>query len=172
MLGPWGAAAVLFGAVCLFCLSPAWGLRLSVPLGARRSVGTRLFATEAEPVDVIASQDEFDRATKGSASGVVAVVDFQKSGCKPCIRVAPAFEALARKHYGQDRVKFFKVDADAAAESLRILKSEGIRSVPTFQIWQHGKKVDSIQGAHVDEVEECVQGLLTVQDKQQQQQQQ
>ena len=33
------------------------------------------------------------------------------------------------------------------------MKSMGVRSVPTFHVWAAGEKIDSVQGAHVDEVE-------------------
>ena len=117
-----------------------------------------LAATAEEPIEEIKSQDEFSQATKNSE---VVVVDFQKSHCKPCIRVAPEFQALAKKFYGKG-VLFYKIDADTSKESLAILKSEGIRSVPTFQVWKGGLKLDSIQGAHVDEVEELVENLINV----------
>jgi len=99
---------------------------------------------------------EFEEATKGAASaeGLPSVIDFQKSKCKPCIRVAPEYEALAEKYKGTAR--FFKVDADSSAEALALMKANGIRSVPTFQVWKGGELVDSIQGAHLDELEESL----------------
>jgi len=78
------------------------------------------------------------------------VVDFQKSACKPCIRIAPEFIALSEK-YGSSCM-FFKVDGDGSKEALALLKANGIRSVPTFHVWVKGQRVDMVQGAHLDEV--------------------
>jgi thioredoxin 1 len=33
------------------------------------------------------------------------------------------------------------------------MKREGIRSVPAFHIWKDGKKVDTINGARIEDVE-------------------
>jgi thioredoxin 1 len=136
------------------------------PLATRRQWHLEA-GTAEEPVEELKSQDSFLAVTSKTQSANVIVVDFVKSHCKPCIKVAPEFEKLAKSLYGSG-AEFFKVDADTSKESLAILKSEGIRSVPTFQVWQNGMKVDTIQGAHVDEVEECVQGLLAILAKKQQ----
>lgn len=41
-----------------------------------------------------------------------------------------------------------------------MMKVQGIRSVPTFHIWNAGVRIDTIQGAHIDEVEAAVEDEL------------
>ena len=98
-------------------------------------------------IEPLLTTDEFDAVTSKSASKIPSVIDFQKSGCKPCIKVAPAYEELAKKYEGQ--ANFYKVDADTSKEALGLMKSMGVRSVPTFHVWAAGEKIDSVQGAHV-----------------------
>ena len=40
------------------------------------------------------------------------------------------------------------------------MKREGVRSVPTFHVWKEGTKVDTINGARIEEVENCVKQYL------------
>ena len=86
------------------------------------------------------------------ASDRPVVVDFQNSKCKPCIRAAPIYQALSEKY--KDKVNFYKVDSDAWKDSLALMKANGVKSIPTFQIWVNGVKTESIQGVHLDEVEQ------------------
>ena len=110
-------------------------------------------------VENIITKDQFTQIVASNAgSGKPAVVDFQKSQCKPCIRIAPEFDALAVKYDSQ--VNFYKVDADTSKEALLLLKQEGVRSVPTFQVYFGGEKVDRVQGAHIDELEAILTGIL------------
>ena len=50
-------------------------------------------------------------------------------------------------------MQFYKIDADSSTEALAMIKANGIRSVPTFHVWNSGIRVDTVQGAHIDEVE-------------------
>ena len=117
-------------------------------------------------ISEITNSAEFADATK--EEGVLVVVEFQKSHCKPCMRIAPEYEALAAKFQSKG-ARFYKVDADTGKDSLNVLKENGIRSVPTFQIFDGGKKIDSIQGAHVDEVAELCENWVSVKEKKQEQ---
>jgi thioredoxin 1 len=106
----------------------------------------------------IFTADELDAITTKNTSPEPVIIDYQKSKCKPCMKVAPLFEDLAKKYEG--RARFYKVDADSSPEALSVMKANGIRSVPTFHIWRLGTRIDSIQGAHVDEVEALIEGEL------------
>lgn len=55
------------------------------------------------------------------------------------------------------QVQFYKIDADTSADALAMLKANGIRSVPTFHIWNGGIRIETVQGAHIDEVEAVLQ---------------
>ena len=92
----------------------------------------------------ILTADELDSITTKNTEDVLPVViDFQKSKCAPCLKVAPLYEALAKRYEGKAR--FFKVDADSSPEALSVMKANGIRSVPTFHVWRLGTRIDSIQ---------------------------
>lgn len=124
----------------------------------RSSVKVKSPSTRAYSVQSINNADEFDLATLKSINTIPSVIDFQKSKCKPCIRVAPEYEQLSKKYAG--RVNFYKVDADTSKEALAILKSQGIRSVPTFHLWANGSQVSNIQGAHLDELEDELKKIV------------
>jgi thioredoxin 1 len=36
------------------------------------------------------------------------------------------------------------------------MKREGVRSVPTFHFWKNGQKLDTVNGARIEEVEAAV----------------
>jgi thioredoxin 1 len=106
----------------------------------------------------ILTADELDSITTKNTDSLPVVIDFQKSKCVPCMKVAPLYEALAKRYDGKAR--FFKVDADSSPEALSVMKANGIRSVPTFHVWRLGTRIDSIQGSHLDEVELLIKAEL------------
>lgn len=107
-------------------------------------------------VKAITSDEEFQRlvleASSSNPNVPICIVDFQKSKCRPCIRAAPVFEKLSEK-YG-DIANFYKVDADSWPGALKLMKSHGVKTVPTFQIWRNGIKVETIEGSHLEELEQ------------------
>jgi len=127
--------------------------RVGVPRRARRRTVPLLRAIES-----LTSQEDFDRVTTQSTSPMPVVIDFQKSACKPCMQAAPLYEALSKAYDG--KALFYKIDADASKEALMLMKAVGIRSVPTFHVWRGGTRIDSIQGAHVNEVEDVLKREL------------
>ena len=119
------------------------------------SVGkVRTFSSQLRVVMPITSAEEWDNVMSKAATDRVMIVDFQKSLCKPCKKVAPDFEKLAEKY--ADSVQFFKVDADSSKECLALMKHHGIRSVPTFYVYVGSARVDSVRGAHIELVEDCI----------------
>ena len=48
------------------------------------------------------------------------------------------------------------MDATTSPDTLAILKSQGIRSVPTFHVIRNGERVDCHSGANMEEVEEMI----------------
>ena len=140
-ISTWQLAYAIF---CLFVFRQTEAYRLSVsrPTYSQIQRLSSLFAIEP-----LLTTEEFDAVTSKTVSKIPSVIDFQKSGCKPCIKVAPAYEELSKKYEGQ--ANFYKVDADTSKEALGLMKSMGVRSVPTFHVWAAGEKIDSVQGAHV-----------------------
>jgi thioredoxin 1 len=114
------------------------------------------FRTSLAAIGDIKSQRELDDVTiRGGSSPVI--IDFQKSACKPCIRIAPQFLEMSEKY---SQVQFYKVDADSSREALDLLKGNNVRSVPTFQLWRCGKKIDDVRGAHLDDVTYLIEDEL------------
>jgi thioredoxin 1 len=126
----------------------------------------RLFTYQQKLFDVkeITSALEFDQfITQQTDPNNIKVVDFKKSKCAPCIKVLPHYIELSNKF--KDRVLFYSVDADECAEGRAIMKVQGIRSVPTFHIYKGSERVESIQGTHMDEVEEAIENELKILNK-------
>ena len=42
---------------------------------------------------------------------------------------------------------------DSSADASKLMKREGVRSVPSFHYWKDGAKVDMVNGANLDAVE-------------------
>ena len=114
-----------------------------------RGINFRLYDIKS-----ITNKEQLDAITINSTSNAPVVIDFQKSACKPCVRIAPQYLELSIKY--ESSVNFYKVDADSSQDALMLLKQVGIRSVPTFQIWCGGRRIDEIRGAHIDEVEDVI----------------
>jgi hypothetical protein len=53
----------------------------------------------------------------------------------------------------RDKVEFYKIDADSSKEALDVMRANGIKTVPTFHIWRNQEKIDTIIGAHIDDLE-------------------
>ena len=60
--------------------------------------------------------------------------------------IGPVFEELSGD---PGKLTFIKVDVDAAED---ISQKCGISAMPTFQVWQGGKKVDELVGASKDKL--------------------
>ena len=145
-------AVLIVSTLCLCQLIiDVHSFKLTVSQSSLVSVTSSTKSTFLKAIASVTSQDEFDNITSKNTEKIPHVIDFQKSGCKPCIKAAPLYEALSVKYDG--KAKFFKVDADSSKEALALMKTNGVRSVPTFHVWVAGTRIDTIQGAHVDEVE-------------------
>lgn len=114
----------------------------------------RRSSTRLHVVTPIEGDEDWERVMKKASLERVMIVDFQKSLCKPCKKVAPLFEEMANKYY--ETVDFYKVDADSSKECLALLKKQGIKSVPTFHVFVGSAKVDTIKGANIDLVEDAI----------------
>ena len=117
---------------------------------------SRLLESKIKNLDA----DEFQGIVDSTNSNEYPIViDFQKSKCGPCMKIAPDLEKMADKYAG--KVDFFKVDADKSKEALKLMKTQGIRAVPTFHIWFKGEKIDTISGARIDELDQSLFGTLS-----------
>mmetsp|Transcript_10606 Transcript_10606/g.25530 ORF Transcript_10606/g.25530 Transcript_10606/m.25530 type:complete len:150 (-) Transcript_10606:292-741(-) len=94
----------------------------------------------------------FDNTIK-NAGGALVVVDYSTTWCGPCKVIAPKFEDFSEKY--ADAV-FLKVIGDASPEASKLMKREGVKSVPSFHYFKDGKKVDVVNGANAEAIEACI----------------
>jgi|EP00669_Euglena_mutabilis_P009163 thioredoxin 1 len=79
------------------------------------------------------------------------IVDFTASWCGPCKQIAPIFAQLEKEF---PQFTFRKVDVDATPE---IQQAVGIQSMPTFVVYKHGQKIESINGANAGALRSLIQ---------------
>ncbi|CAE8617624.1 unnamed protein product, partial [Polarella glacialis] len=121
---------------------------------ARRDLGvTRRFSSETseggpESCESLASLDEaIAKTAKGSPN--VLIVSFSTTWCGPCKLMDPKVKELSQIF--SEKATFIKVLGDVAGtEGIQIMKREGIRTVPLYQIYKDGEKVSSISGADAE----------------------
>ncbi|EMM8110469.1 thioredoxin [Citrobacter freundii] len=86
------------------------------------------------------------------------LVDFWAPWCPPCVSVAPTIEQLSGEH--ETRLKVVKVNIDENAELASIY---GIRSIPSFKVFNKGEIVLEFGGAlPKKQIEEKLNDYLTI----------
>eukprot|EP00617_Octactis_speculum_P026500 CAMPEP_0185767416 /NCGR_PEP_ID=MMETSP1174-20130828/43166_1 /TAXON_ID=35687 /ORGANISM="Dictyocha speculum, Strain CCMP1381" /LENGTH=109 /DNA_ID=CAMNT_0028451613 /DNA_START=166 /DNA_END=495 /DNA_ORIENTATION=+ len=103
-------------------------------------------------VDSVGSESEFDGQIKDAGEKLV-VIDFSTTWCGPCKVMEPKFYAMSDEH--TDAV-FLKVIGDSSPDASKLMKREGVRSVPSFHFWKNGEKMDIINGANVDALQSAI----------------
>lgn len=100
----------------------------------------------------IGSEEAFDKTVKGAGSSLV-IVDYSTTWCGPCKVIAPKFDEFSEKY--PDAI-FIKVIGDASPEASKLMKREGVRSVPSFHYFVNGVKVDVVNGANAEAIEAAI----------------
>ncbi len=82
-----------------------------------------------------------DFQTEVLDSDVPVLVDFWATWCGPCVAMAPVVDAVAEKM--GEKVKVVKIDVDANRETAGKF---GIRSIPTFMVFNKGELTEKMIG--------------------------
>mmetsp|Transcript_19966 Transcript_19966/g.34025 ORF Transcript_19966/g.34025 Transcript_19966/m.34025 type:complete len:144 (+) Transcript_19966:155-586(+) len=100
----------------------------------------------------VTSESEFDAKIEGAGDALV-VVDYSTTWCGPCKVIAPKFDELSDAY--PDSI-FLKVIGDATPDASKLMKREGVRSVPSFHYFKNGEKVDVVNGANAEAIEGAI----------------
>uniref|UniRef100_A0A3B1K3T8 Thioredoxin-like 1 n=1 Tax=Astyanax mexicanus TaxID=7994 RepID=A0A3B1K3T8_ASTMX len=100
-------------------------------------------------VKVIANDAEF-QPELASAGSRLAVVKFTMAGCRPCLRIAPAFNMLSSKY---PQVVFLEVDVHVCQGTAA---ANNISATPTFLFFRNKVRVDQYQGADASGLEDKI----------------
>ncbi|KAL7542948.1 hypothetical protein ACHAXR_012242 [Thalassiosira sp. AJA248-18] len=98
------------------------------------------------------SETAFDKQI-GDAGDKLVVIDYSTTWCGPCKVIAPKFDELSDAY--PDSV-FIKVIGDATPDASKLMKREGVRSVPSFHYFKNGEKVDIVNGANAEAIEAAI----------------
>lgn len=148
-LGPVLAALALLPVASSFgttAKATAPSLAIRSPIVARR-------AAVVAAVSELGSEKELNAALSDAGDKLV-VVDYSTSWCGPCKVIAPKFEEFSEQYADAD---FFKVIGDSSSAANKLMSKQGIRAVPTFQLWKNKAKVCEISGAKAGALEEAIQ---------------
>jgi len=88
---------------------------------------------------LVVTEENFEQEVLNS--DVPVLVDFWATWCGPCLAMAPVVDAVADKYDG--KVKVVKIDVD---ENRTIAGKYGVRSIPTFAVFNSGDVVDKMIG--------------------------
>eukprot|EP00525_Craspedostauros_australis_P013832 CAMPEP_0198110164 /NCGR_PEP_ID=MMETSP1442-20131203/2191_1 /TAXON_ID= /ORGANISM="Craspedostauros australis, Strain CCMP3328" /LENGTH=160 /DNA_ID=CAMNT_0043766113 /DNA_START=233 /DNA_END=715 /DNA_ORIENTATION=+ len=100
----------------------------------------------------IDSEAAFDKTIQNAGESLV-VIDYSTTWCGPCKVIAPKFEEFSKKYTG---AVFLKVIGDASPDASKLMKREGVRSVPSFHYFVGGEKVEVVNGANAEAIEAAI----------------
>uniref|UniRef100_A0A7N6BPK0 Thioredoxin-like 1 n=1 Tax=Anabas testudineus TaxID=64144 RepID=A0A7N6BPK0_ANATE len=100
-------------------------------------------------VKVIGNDPDF-QPELAAAGSRLAVVKFTMAGCRPCVRIAPAFNMLSNKY---PQVVFLEVDVHVCQATAA---ANNISATPTFLFFRNRVRVDQYQGADAAGLEEKI----------------
>ncbi|PYI03718.1 putative thioredoxin [Aspergillus sclerotiicarbonarius CBS 121057] len=91
-------------------------------------------------------------------SSTFVVADFYADWCGPCKAIAPAYEQLASQLSRPNRITFTKINVDNNQD---ISRQYGITAMPTFVLFERGRRTSTVRGANPKELNELVRKLAT-----------
>mmetsp|Transcript_17773 Transcript_17773/g.42807 ORF Transcript_17773/g.42807 Transcript_17773/m.42807 type:complete len:148 (-) Transcript_17773:401-844(-) len=140
--------SLLTVAVAAAAVTAANAFAPSIPSRATAVVPSRpLYA-----VKDVDSEAGFDAEISGAGDALV-VIDYSTTWCGPCKVIAPKFDEFSETY--SDSV-FIKVIGDATPDASKLMKREGVRSVPSFHYFKNGEKVDVVNGANAEAIEAAI----------------
>uniref|UniRef100_A0A7S3BN94 Thioredoxin domain-containing protein n=1 Tax=Haptolina ericina TaxID=156174 RepID=A0A7S3BN94_9EUKA len=140
--------------LCLLVASAEAFSFASSPLQSRTAViqQTRHRSVAAVVVD-ITSTDEFNNALETAGDSLV-VIDYSTSWCGPCKIIAPKYDELSEQY---KNVAFLKVMGDSSPDADKLMRSQGVRALPSFHFWKNKKQVDSVSGAKTQALQDAIE---------------
>ncbi|MGH0146514.1 UNVERIFIED_CONTAM: hypothetical protein FKN15_034026 [Acipenser sinensis] len=104
-------------------------------------------------VKIIVNDSEFQPELTGAGSRLT-VVKFTMAGCRPCVRIAPAFNMLSNKY---PQAVFLEVDVHQCQATAA---GNNISATPTFLFFRNKVRIDQYQGADASGLEEKIKQHL------------
>mmetsp|Transcript_25420 Transcript_25420/g.28278 ORF Transcript_25420/g.28278 Transcript_25420/m.28278 type:complete len:139 (-) Transcript_25420:70-486(-) len=83
-------------------------------------------------------------------AGGLVVIDYSAKWCGPCKAIAPKYDLFSLTY---ENVTFLHVDIDELSSANQVKK---IRSVPTFEFYKSGAKLDVLAGANASKLEHMI----------------
>ena len=90
-------------------------------------------------------------------SNEICVFKISAPWCKPCVEIAPRYNALAKLVNKPRKIMLFSEEYDKTDPNKL---SSNVQSIPAFDFWFRGKKVHRLVGADFDQVQRNVQMML------------
>ncbi|MBY0359361.1 MAG: thioredoxin [Candidatus Obscuribacterales bacterium] len=110
--------------------------------GSAAESGTQSYEPAGEIIAPTAETSDAHFEQDVLASQVPVLVDFSAKWCRPCQKMSPIVDQVAKEYSG--KVKVYKVDIDSNPET----KSRfNISSIPTFMVFKNGNQAESHSGA-------------------------
>ena len=133
-----------------FKVAPTRALARAAAPAARRAGVPRAVVTE------ISSTDEFNKALESAGDSLV-VVDYSTSWCGPCKIIAPKFDEFSEQY---KNVAFLKVMGDSSPDADKLMRSQGVRALPSFHFWKGKQQVDTISGAKTQALQDAIEANM------------
>lgn len=149
------------------------------------TISSQRLTTPLMAVVDIDGEASFDKTVKGAGDKLV-IVDYSTTWCGPCKVIAPKFDEFSEKYSDavflkvRDELSVFlnlkckkkmslknfiqltqtsivmQVIGDANPDASKLMKREGVRSVPSFHYFKNGEKVDVVNGANAEAIEAAI----------------